>query len=215
MNPRRIVLACVVLALAAAGLLARAPAAAGAGTCRVQGTVALVGRGLGPTVVYVSGAGPAPTGAGLSAPVVRQITKQFNPRWLVIAKGMEVVFPNDDHVFHHVYSPGPTDPFNMHQHSGGERPSRVFDVAGEVVVRCKIHASMEMWILVLENAWFTNADAKGRFALDVPAGTTEVHVWEPFHEPADVPVSCSAGAVVDIAPRLDTRGGPVFDYLDR
>ena len=215
MNARRLGFAFVVLALLVAGLLARAPAAAGAGTCRVEGTVALAGRALGPTVVYASGAGPAPTGPGLTAPVVRQITKQFDPRWLVIAKGTEVVFPNEDHVFHHVWSPGPPDRFTMHEHGGGERPSRVFDVAGEVIVLCSIHESMKMSILVLENDWFTIADAKGTFALEVPVGTTELHVWEPFHEPAVVPVSCSSGAVVDIAPRLETRGGPVFDYLDR
>lgn len=191
-------------------------ASASAADCTVHGQVALGGHPLGATVIYAPGPGSPADPAALDLAEVRQFGKQFAPRSLVIARGTSVAFPNRDHIFHHLYSPGPNDRFEMHQHAGGERPTRVFDVPGEVIVRCNIHAVMEMWVLVLENETYTRADRTGAFTLDVPAGTRTVRVWEAAHGEAVVPVACAAGATVEIAPTLRRRpGAPGTDYVDQ
>lgn len=174
------------------------------GKCVVTGVVTAPPPTYGPAVVYVEGPG-APATAGLSLPEVHQNNKQFAPRAMVVAKGTPIAFPNDDHVFHHLYSPGPTDPFSLHQHAGGERPTRSFDVPGDVVLKCNIHHNMEMWVLVLENDLYAFTDAAGRFTLTVPPDTREVRVWEAGHALARVPVACSSGGVVSIAPTLARR----------
>jgi hypothetical protein len=49
---------------------------------------------------------------------------------------------------------------------------------GRVDVFCAIHSKMHCIVLVLPNAFFARADAKGRFVIkDVPAGTYKLRAW--------------------------------------
>lgn len=191
---------------------------AGEGPCTVAGQVTLPGKKYGKVVVYAPKVSGAPalsiTDLRLDAPEVRQFNKQFVPRSLLIVEGTELAFPNRDHIFHHLYSPGPNDRFELHQHAGGERPTRVFASPGEVTVRCNIHGIMEMWVLVLGvHDVFTVASPTGAFSLTVPADTREVRVWEAGHRERAVPVACGPGATVSIAPKLSVRPGmPPPDY---
>ena len=130
-------------------------------------------------VVYLDQpvAGAAAAATPLAA-VTTQRDASFDPHVLPVAVGTTVRWPNDDDIYHNVYSESPVKEFNLNFYKKEKVPEVVFDQVGRVDVFCAIHAKMHCIVLVLPNAYFVRADAKGRFVLkDVPAGTYKVRAW--------------------------------------
>jgi plastocyanin len=111
---------------------------------------------------------------------VEQKGVEFIPHVLPIMVGTSVDWPNDDDIFHNVFSKSPANQFNLGLYKKGDAAKRlVFDKPGEVDVFCAIHAKMSCIILVLENPYFAKTDEKGRFAIpNVPAGKYRLVAWQ-------------------------------------
>lgn len=110
--------------------------------------------------------------------VTTQRDANFEPHVLPVAVGTTVRWPNEDDIFHNVFSMSEAKEFDLKLYKKEHVPEIVFDRAGRVDVFCAIHSKMHCIILVLPNPFFAKADAKGRFAIkDVPAGTYKLRAW--------------------------------------
>lgn len=119
---------------------------------------------------------PAPSGRVS----VRQAGKQFLPKVLPIMAGTTVDFPNEDTVFHNVFSLSKTKLFDLGIYPQGASKSVTFEKTGLVKIYCNIHPDMVAHILVLANRHFTMTDKNGGFVLtDVPLGAATVRTWYP------------------------------------
>ena len=109
---------------------------------------------------------------------MQQRDERFVPHVLPVVRGTTVEFPNEDFVFHNVFSLSSTKSFDLGRYPRGASKSIVFDRVGTIQVFCHIHSDMSAVVLVLANPLFTRPDSTGRFALDaVPAGDYIVTGW--------------------------------------
>jgi plastocyanin len=142
-------------------------------------------------VVYI--VGPVGTNAPLSTNVVRVTTSRiaqksatFSPHVLPVWAGTTVEWPNNDEIYHNVFSISEAKEFDLGLYQGNPPDKRVtFNKAGKVDVYCSIHANMHCVVLVLENPYFATTDADGNYTItNVPPGKYKLRAW---HErlPAD------------------------------
>jgi plastocyanin len=183
---------------------AGATAASDRGAVAGRVTVRQSGRAADPSgvVLYVVGFNePPPTDTA----AIHQDGKRFVPDLLPITAGQAVTFPNDDPVFHNVFSPSPVHKFDLGQYPKGDAKTKRFPTVGVVEVFCNIHPQMAATILVLPNRRFVRAQADGSFRLDdVPAGRWTVYAFSRrAAEPVSVPVEITAGGVADVTLALD------------
>ena len=102
----------------------------------------------------------------------------FDPHVLPVVKGTTVRWPNEDDIFHNVFSMSDAKQFDLGYYKKEKEPEVLFDVVGKVDVFCAIHTKMHCVILVLPNPYFKMADEKGRYRIEnVPAGTYRVRGW--------------------------------------
>lgn len=168
------------LGLALAALLA-APTAAGA-EALVRGRVTLDLPGttladLGPVVVYLAADGAA-AGAPPPPTAIRQKAARFVPRFLAVAAGQTVAMPNDDTIFHNVFSYSKPNDFDLGLYAGGDSRSVTLRHPGVVKLYCSIHESMSGTVFVSPTPWFATAYADGTFEVrDVPPGRHVLRTW--------------------------------------
>ncbi len=132
---------------------------------------------------------------------LRQKNKTFIPRVLGIPAGSSVDFPNDDLIFHNVFSLSGPQPFDLGLYRTGQAPSRTFTQPGLYRVFCNIHPLMSALILVAPTPHVVLASADGRFVLDLPAGRYRLTALSERASPVSVEVLAGAGATV--APPLE------------
>jgi len=109
---------------------------------------------------------------------VNQQGAMFTPHILPVVTGTTVEWPNNDNIFHNVFSMSEAKPFDLGLYKNPEVKRITFDKAGRVDVFCSIHANMSCTVLVLENPWFAVADERGHYAItNVPAGTYQLKAW--------------------------------------
>ena len=181
-----------LLALAFGAAVARGePATTGAApetSAAVAGRVRVLARGLlgglreqedhAGVLLYLTGFRSAPPD---QPALLRQRDERFEPRLLPIVAGQTVLFPNDDPIYHNVFSVAPLQPFDLGQYKSSEPPrSQVFAHPGLVSVYCNIHPKMIAYVAVLENAAFAETDPSGDFEIrGVPEGRVTLHAWTP------------------------------------
>ena len=116
-----------------------------------------------------------------SAPVtatLEQENRRFIPETLVVPVGSTVSFPNNDPVFHNVFSLSNSKSFDLGNYSKGHTRTVTFSKPGIVFVNCHLHPNMSAVIVVSPNQWSTKADEAGHFKLaDVPPGRYTVVAW--------------------------------------
>ena len=126
---------------------------------------------------------------------LKQKDAMFRPHILPVSVGTKVGWPNEDDIFHNVFSMSEPKEFDLGLYKKGEANKVIeFDKPGRVDVFCSIHSQMHCVVLVVENPFFTVTDAKGRFTLaDVPPGTYRLKAWHerlpPQVKEITVPVS--------------------------
>jgi hypothetical protein len=131
---------------------------------------------------------------------LRQKNKTFLPRVLGVPVGSSVDFPNDDLIFHNVFSLSTPQPFDLGLYRSGQSPSRTFTQPGTYRVFCNIHPQMSALILVVPTPHVVVAGQDGRFVLDLPAGRYRLTAVSERASPVSVEVVAEAGAT--IAPGL-------------
>jgi plastocyanin len=135
-------------------------------------------------VVYIEGpvgAKPAPPLKPLTVDTrrIEQKGAAFSPHVLPLVVGTKVEWPNDDSIYHNVFSISDAKPFDLDLYKGLPPDKNVtFDKAGRVDVFCSIHANMNCVVLVLENPYFASTDNRGRYSItNVPPGTYKLKAW--------------------------------------
>jgi plastocyanin len=109
---------------------------------------------------------------------IRQQSENFIPRVVAVPVGSEVEFPNDDPIYHNVFSLSRAKDFNLGRYPRGHSKSVRFDRPGIVKVFCEIHSHMTATVMVFNHPWFAIPGEDGRFELPaVPAGRHEIIAW--------------------------------------
>lgn len=130
-------------------------------------------------VIYVDEplAGVTPPGSTPVA-ITTQKNAVFDPHVLPIAVGTTVKWPNEDDIYHNVFSMSDPKVFNLGLYHQERVPVLTFDKVGRVDVFCAIHSQMHCIILVVPNPFFAKADANQTYVIrDVPAGTYQLRAW--------------------------------------
>ena len=183
----------------------------------VAGRVHVAGRAPGtmlPTIVYAEPLG----GNGRSQPgrfTLRQVKKAFQPRVLAIPAGSTVQFPNDDPIFHNVFSLNPPEPFDLGLYREGASKTQVFKEPGVYRVFCNIHPQMAAVILVVATPYIVEVDAGGGYKLDLPAGRYRITAWSERSQPVSAEVTVSAGAATLPDLTLDESKAVVVTRTDK
>ncbi|MDJ0785678.1 MAG: methylamine utilization protein [Myxococcota bacterium] len=177
------------------------------GTGELRGSVRILKKRLfggvrparthGDVLLSVRGFGAAPPEALAE---LRQRNKRFEPRVLPVVVGQRVRFPNDDDIYHNVFSVSPHARFDLGHYKGSDPPGEVaFDAPGIVPIYCNIHPEMLAYVVVLENAAFTFSDGEGGFRLEgLPAGSLQLDAWIPGAEMVSLPIEIIEGAVTEV-----------------
>ena len=138
------------------------------------------GAPVSDAVVYATATG-SNAAAGHSHAVIDQENKLFIPYVTAVQVGASIVFPNRDHIRHHVYSLSPTKRFELPLYAGIPAAPVVFDKVGFVTLGCNIHDWMVAYVAVLPTPYFGVTGSNGRITLkDLPPGGYLVTVWHPL-----------------------------------
>ncbi|MEM8709845.1 MAG: hypothetical protein AAGG01_02750, partial [Planctomycetota bacterium] len=141
-------------------------------------------------------------------PQISQRGRRFTPTVLPVTVGSTVRFPNDDSVFHNVFSLSKAAPFDLGIYKRGESREVRFDATGLVKVYCNIHPDMAANVIVLPNPWFAVCSADGSFVLDdVPSGSYKLRAWTARGGAAAVAFEIEERAAVTINLAASESGG--------
>ncbi len=194
------------VALGAAGCLALA----GPARAQVSGRISVTEAGgrlagdVGNAVVYLEGRGPR------ARPARVEMTldgRSFRPRVVAVPVGSTVVFPNRDPFNHNVFSLSDPNDFDLGLYGRGQSGDQRFRHPGLVRVYCNIHPQMSGFVLVLDNAYFTQPAADGSYVIDrVEPGHYTLHVW--FERAPEVTraIEVPAGGLTGQDVTLDASG---------
>lgn len=129
-----------------------------------------------------------------------QRKEQFIPHVLPILAGATVFFPNEDRVFHNVFSLSGTRTFDLPKYPAGSSRSVTFPRPGLVNVFCHIHADMSAIIMVRDNEYFVTPDTAGHFALEeIPPGEYTLVVWHERIKPVTRKVKIIGGQTTTVS----------------
>jgi len=109
---------------------------------------------------------------------IRQRDENFIPRVVAVPVGSDVGFPNDDPIYHNVFSLSRAKSFNLGRFPRGDSRSVHVTKPGIIKVFCDIHSHMTATIMVFNHPWFAVVGEDGRFELaGVPAGDRKITAW--------------------------------------
>jgi plastocyanin len=184
-------------------LLAPLPTRGAEGSGTIAGEIRVTKGGKaksehGNVVVYIEGA-PKPKDVARKH-VIRQRDVQFDPRTSVIVKGTTVEFPNEDKIFHNVFSASRPARFDLGLYRSGTSKSVEFRREGVVDIFCNIHPEMISRVVVVPNEFFTVTDAAGKFRIEgLPPGKYPVVAMPAYGEPVRTTLEVAAGKTATLA----------------
>jgi plastocyanin len=174
---------------------ARRPSAAYSTRAVPQPVLAAVSE-LRHVVVFLKDAPPQRTAP--TAVEIRQRDENFVPRVVAVPVGSEVGFPNDDPIYHNVFSLSRVKTFNLGRFPRGESKAVRVTKPGVVKVFCDIHSHMTATIMVFDHPWFAMVGEDGRFELNgVPPGGRQITAWHERLGDFTVPVRLEAGRATE------------------
>ncbi|HVT07351.1 MAG TPA: carboxypeptidase regulatory-like domain-containing protein [Polyangia bacterium] len=141
--------------------------------------------------------------------VIQQSGKKFLPGWAVIQRGTTISFPNNDNIYHNVFSLSAGNSFDLGLYNAGsEAKSHTFMEPGPVDVYCNIHPDMAARVLVVPNRYFAKVKPDGTFEIaGVPAGRRKVVAWAPGASPATDWVEVGADKPAELSLKLEPKSG--------
>jgi plastocyanin len=145
----------------------------------LRGVARAAGRPSPDTVVWLDAPYARPLATTPRA-VLDQRNLSFSPRVLVVRAGTVVDFPNNDRVFHNVFSFRDGKRFDLGLYPVGALRRVAFDRPGLSRVFCNIHPNMAAYVMTVDSPYFARSGESGAFTIaDVPVGTYEYHAWRP------------------------------------
>jgi plastocyanin len=218
-TPWRNVRCTAMLLSIAAGAIAWIPSLSAAEP--VSGTIQTrvrPGASAAPPVVYAERL-DAPTPERPGTFTIAQKSKAFTPRVLVVPSGSSVSFPNEDPIFHNVFSLSAPQPFDLGLYRAGAAKTRTFTQPAVYYVFCNIHPQMVAFLVVAPSAWVATAGADGTWHLDLPVGMYRITALSERASPVAIEVTVGKGgteappialdeSVAVVAPHLNKYGKP-------
>jgi plastocyanin len=169
--------------------------ASGAGT---PGQAVASGRPVQNAVIWLDAPG-APKAAQTHRVVLDQRNLTFYPHVLAIRVGTTVDFPNNDRVFHNVFSFKNGKRFDLGLYPVGDVKKIKFDQPGLSRIFCNIHPGMAAYVMAVDTPYFAVSDREGRFTLpNVPAGSYTYRAWRPGGSELDGSAIVHPGATLEI-----------------
>ncbi len=168
------------------------PGESEAATGKLVGTVKLSGKA---EVAYVYVENVPQKMARGKAIEIAQVKRQFAPRWAVVQVGTRIDFPNQDSIFHNVFSTTPGSSFDLGIYRAGEETkSYTMTKPGVVDIYCDMHSEMSASVLVVPSPLWTQVGKDGRYTLpDVPKGSRRIVAWSPGHQTSVQSVNVAGG----------------------
>ncbi len=165
----------------------------------------------------------AAAGQAAAAPkpsAVHQRNFAFVPHVTAVQVGTAVDFPNDDPIFHNVFSNFDGQVFDLQLYAPQTARRVVFRRPGIVHVFCNIHHSMSAIVAVVPTPYFAVTDAAGRFEIQAPAGEYRLQIWHERAQPDTLAsltrrVSVGASAVVVPDAQLVVGTEPLPPHKDK
>lgn len=126
---------------------------------------------------------------------ILQRDRTIIPHVSVAQVGQVVEFPNEDDIFHNLFSLSPGNRFSLGRYAPGVTETNVFGTPGTVRLFCDIHAEMAGVILVVSTPWVARVGADGGYRIEaVPAGAYRAIAWHPTSRPDTIEVTLGDGA---------------------
>lgn len=129
-------------------------------------------------VVWLDAPGAPRADAPSKRVVLDQRNLSFSPGVLVVRVGTTVELPNNDRVFHNVFSFHNGKRFDLGLYPVGTVRRVTFDQPGLSRIFCNIHANMAAYVMAVDTPYYAISDRDGHF--DVPsveAGRYTYHAW--------------------------------------
>lgn len=163
----------------------------------LSGSVTLAsGKPAANAVVYLEG---GTKGTPMKKAVIDQRDRKFIPHISVVTVGTRVEFPNNDVVFHNVFTEYHSERFDFGIYARGKSKSQVFDQPGLAVLLCSIHPEMSAYVMCVDTPYYAVADGKGRFRIPrVPTGEYIVRGWHKSGEKFSQRLNVNADDPLDI-----------------
>ena len=171
---------------------------AGAHTIDVHGRATVAGKPAADVVVWLDAPAPAES-ASPRRIVLDQRNLQFAPRVLAVRTGTTVEFPNNDRVFHNVFSFRDGKKFDLGIYPIGSVKQVQFDKPGISRLFCNIHPQMAAYVIAVDSAYFAVSDDNGAFTLPAIAeGTYTYRAWRAGGSPLAGTVAVEPGSRLEI-----------------
>jgi plastocyanin len=203
MAARFFVVGALVFALFVPGFEPPAAGSAGSISGRVALTKGSAARAdASNAIVWIEG---PRRGSGGGALKMVQESKRFAPRVLIVPRNGTVEFPNNDPVFHNVFSVSGGNRFDLGLYRSGATKSRSFGEPGLVRVYCNIHPQMVGFLMVVDSDFAAVTDRSGAFRFEgVPAGTWTLKAWHEEGTETSVPLVVPATGAAPLTVSIDT-----------
>ena len=145
----------------------------------VRGSAQSQNRAEANAVVWLEAPNP-PKAPAAERIVLDQRNLSFSPHVLVVRVGTVVDFPNNDRVFHNVFSFRDGKRFDLGMYPVGTVRQVRFDKPGLSRIFCNIHPQMAAYVVVVDTPYFAAADRNGAFSITkVPDATYTYRAWRP------------------------------------
>jgi plastocyanin len=143
----------------------------------LHGTARAGGHALPDVVVWLE-APNLPAGTPAGKVVLDQRNLSFIPHVLAVRVGTIVDFPNDDRVFHNVFSFRDGKRFDLGMYPVGALRHVTFDKPGLSRIFCNIHPNMAAYVLAVDTPYFAVSDGSGSFTIAAVAlRSYTYHAW--------------------------------------
>jgi plastocyanin len=146
----------------------------------LSGTTQASGKPVQNAVIWLDAQGAPPLVQSASI-TIDQRNLAFAPHVLAVRVGTSVDFPNNDRVFHNVFSFKDGKKFDLGMYPSGVKAKPVvFDRPGLSRIFCNIHPNMAAYVMAVDTPYYAISDERGAFTMSsVPPGTYTYHAWRP------------------------------------
>jgi plastocyanin len=132
-------------------------------------------------------------------PVLDQRNLRFTPRVLAVQVGTTVEFPNNDRVFHNVFSFRDGKRFDLGLYPIGSIKRVTFDKPGVSRIFCNIHPQMAAYVVAVDSPLFAVSNEMGEFTVSrVPEGPYIYHAWRAGAQSLSGQITVRPGESLDI-----------------